>query len=211
MRNGECRGRFPRIKIDRSFFDELGALHLKHREEWLNTFCIILTYLLRCNTDVTCLLSGTQVWAIIAYVTDYMTKLQLKTYTLFEVIHFVFSNNSEIIAETEDHAMLARRLLTKMITGINACLEVGGPMLCAHLLGNPEYYISHKFTVLFWYPYVRHVANYWKISLSKSGNICVRDTVTIVSRNQHLLPNTKMNDYIYRPPQFENCSLYDFI
>lgn len=61
---------------------ESGALLLKKGEEWLNTFTVVVSYILRrCNTDVTCLLSGPMVRAVIAYVTDYITKQELKAYT----------------------------------------------------------------------------------------------------------------------------------
>ncbi|KAI0087677.1 hypothetical protein BDY19DRAFT_869786, partial [Irpex rosettiformis] len=88
--NDDCRARFPRKIEEHTRVDaESGALILKKREQWINNFSVILSYVLRCNTDVTCLLSGTMVRAVIAYVTDYVTKSSLKTHTMFEVIHMV--------------------------------------------------------------------------------------------------------------------------
>ena len=66
--------------------DDVGAITMRKTEQWINTYNIVLSYLLRCNTDVTSLLSGTQVKAVIAYVTDYITKSLLKTHTMFETI-----------------------------------------------------------------------------------------------------------------------------
>ncbi|KAF8575421.1 hypothetical protein K439DRAFT_1649563 [Ramaria rubella] len=51
-----------------------GHINLKKGEAWINTFTPIVTYLLRCNSDVTSLLSGTAIKAVIAYVTDYVSK-----------------------------------------------------------------------------------------------------------------------------------------
>ena len=45
-----------------------GALNIKKGERWINTFTPIVTFLLRCNTDVTSLLSGTAIKAIVAYI-----------------------------------------------------------------------------------------------------------------------------------------------
>ncbi|KAI0357520.1 hypothetical protein OH77DRAFT_1503040 [Trametes cingulata] len=82
-----CKARYPREVRDVSTIDaSSGAILLKKREPWINTYNVIVSYLLRCNTDVTCLLSGTQVKAVIAYVTDYITKSPLKTYSVFEAI-----------------------------------------------------------------------------------------------------------------------------
>jgi hypothetical protein len=69
-----------------------GALNLKKGEPWMNTVTPVLTYLLRSNSDVTSLLSGTAIKAVVAYVTDYITKQSLKTYTIFDVIKSIFDN-----------------------------------------------------------------------------------------------------------------------
>ena len=68
-----CRGRFPRELVAFSCVDlEDGYIRLRHDERWLNTFNIVVTYLFRCNTDASSLLTGTQVKAVIAYVSDYV-------------------------------------------------------------------------------------------------------------------------------------------
>ncbi|KAH9925080.1 hypothetical protein B0H21DRAFT_700954, partial [Amylocystis lapponica] len=85
-----CRARFPRPLQPATEVDtETGALRFKKTEVWINTYNSVLTYLVRCNTDVTCLLSGTQVRAVVAYITDYITKSSLKTHTIFETIRAV--------------------------------------------------------------------------------------------------------------------------
>ncbi|KAI0055030.1 hypothetical protein BV25DRAFT_1765291, partial [Artomyces pyxidatus] len=87
-----CKSRFPReVFAETSIDAKSGGLQLKHGEAWLNTFSPLLTYLVRCNTDVTSLLSGTAIKSIIAYVTDYVTKTPLKTNVMLEAIRSVFS------------------------------------------------------------------------------------------------------------------------
>ncbi|EIW61750.1 uncharacterized protein TRAVEDRAFT_103819, partial [Trametes versicolor FP-101664 SS1] len=85
-----CKARFPRQMEAETTVDlETGALKFKKLEEWINTFNIILSFVLRGNTDVTSLLSGTQVRAVVAYITDYITKTPLKTYSVFEAVKAV--------------------------------------------------------------------------------------------------------------------------
>ncbi|KZT05074.1 uncharacterized protein LAESUDRAFT_241054 [Laetiporus sulphureus 93-53] len=56
-----CRARFPRETRPETVVDEeTGAIRFKKTEPWLNTFNPVLSSALRCNTDITCLLSGTQ-------------------------------------------------------------------------------------------------------------------------------------------------------
>ncbi|KAK7675989.1 hypothetical protein QCA50_007963 [Cerrena zonata] len=135
LRQGECRARFPREARLESTFDELGALQLKHKEPVINSFTSLVDYLIRCNTDTTCLLSGTQVKAVIAYIPDYITKYQLKKYTLFEVICTVPDKHADIVHDSGDRGEAARRLMTKIVNALNAKLETGAPCYEPHCLG----------------------------------------------------------------------------
>ncbi|KZP22504.1 hypothetical protein FIBSPDRAFT_739008, partial [Athelia psychrophila] len=88
---GHCKARFPRDTFASTMLDpETGALNMKKGESHMNTFSYVIAYLLRCNHDVTSLLSGTALKAVVAYVTEYVTKSGLKTYQIFDVIKSVF-------------------------------------------------------------------------------------------------------------------------
>lgn len=63
----------------------------------MNSITSLATYLMRCNTDVSSLLSGTAIKAVVAYVSDYITKASLKTHVIFELIRSVYLRNSEMI------------------------------------------------------------------------------------------------------------------
>jgi len=61
---------------------------MRKSELWINTITWIVTYLFQCNTDITCLLSGTAIKAIVMYVSDYTTKSSLKTLYLNPSVQF---------------------------------------------------------------------------------------------------------------------------
>jgi len=61
-----------------------GALSLKKGEAWMNSVTPLLSYLLPSNSDVTSLLSGTAIKAVVAYCQRLITKPSLKTYIIFE-------------------------------------------------------------------------------------------------------------------------------
>ena len=93
-KHGKCKARYPRQTFEQTEVDlKTGALNMKKGEAWINTVTPILTYLLRCNSDVTSLLSGTAIKAVVAYISDYITKPGLKTYSIFEAIKGVFNRN----------------------------------------------------------------------------------------------------------------------
>ena len=87
-----CKSRFPRLLFLLTLVDpETGAINLKKGEAWINFFTPLFTYVTMGNTDITSLLSGTAIKAIVAYVTDYITKSALKTHTIFQAVKSVFA------------------------------------------------------------------------------------------------------------------------
>ncbi|KAF8223999.1 hypothetical protein L208DRAFT_1218390, partial [Tricholoma matsutake] len=94
---GRCKAWFPRELFEQTQVDPVtGALNVKKREPWINTFSPVISYLFHCNTDVTSLRSGTAIKGVLLYVSDYITKMSLKTHVVFESIQSVFQKNSEM-------------------------------------------------------------------------------------------------------------------
>ena len=127
---------------------------MKKLEPWLNTFSPLVTYILRCNTDVTSLSSGMAIKGFVLYVSDYITKSTLKTHTIFDSIKSVFQKNSEMIGGTLPSKEQAQRFMTKIANLLSAKAEIGAPMICMYLLGNPDHYKSHEFIPFYWLPFV---------------------------------------------------------
>ncbi|SRR5258708_27118001 len=89
---GKCKARFPRPLFKETTVNpESEAINMKKTKPWINNITPVVTYLFRCNTDITCLLSGTAIKAVVMYVSDYITKTSLKTYTIFDSIRSLFS------------------------------------------------------------------------------------------------------------------------
>jgi hypothetical protein len=62
------RQTFEKTEVD----PKTGALNIKKGGRWINTLTPIVTFLLRCHSDVTSLLSETAIKAIVAYISDYV-------------------------------------------------------------------------------------------------------------------------------------------
>ncbi|KAJ7710250.1 hypothetical protein B0H16DRAFT_1207266, partial [Mycena metata] len=89
-KDGICMARFPREIFPESVVDYSdGSLNVKKLESDINNVTPMLTYCLRCNTDVTSLLSGTAIKAIVAYISDYVSKASLKSYQVFSSMYDV--------------------------------------------------------------------------------------------------------------------------
>jgi hypothetical protein len=114
-KDGICKARFPRPVVPETTVNiEDGYINLKKMEPMLNTISPCITYVFRCNTDVTSLLSGTLIKAVISYVTDYIAKPALKTYQIFATAYNVFERNANLEHDDDSRTDDARKLILKL-------------------------------------------------------------------------------------------------
>ena len=205
---GKCKARFPRPIFKQTEVDkETGAINLKKLEPMINTLTPLVTYLLRCNTDITCLKSGTAVKAVIMYVTDYITKCSLKTHVVFDVIRSTYQKNSELIGGPETQKEKARRLMTKMVNNLSAKMEIGSPMACLYLLQNPDHYTNLDFAPIFWKSFVNEARK----AFDPEESDRLHEKVTLLKRRGCIIGLSPIYDYIFRPVELEDMCFYDWV
>ena len=186
---------------------ETGSINIKKKEQWINSITPVLTYIFHCNTDVTCMWSGTALKAVVLYISDYITKSGLKTHVVFDAIKSIFEKNQDILDCDTSEKDKARRLMNKMVNLLSTKQEMGAPMICMHLLGHPDHYTSHSFVSFFWKTYVNEVYHTWC-----PGNKEIKPAkVTLLKCNKNIIGVSQVDDYIYRPTEIENMCLYDWI
>ena len=210
LRKGKCKARFPRDIVEATMVDPTtGALKMKKGEAWINYFSPLLTFAVRCNTDTTSLLSGTAIKATVAYITDYVTKPGLNTYSMFDTIRQIFERNETLLTMKEDMQNGARSLVTKMVNALTAKLEIGSPMASMYLLGNPDHYTSHKFVNFYWRSFVREASSVFSTPLEEIDNTI--EKVVLNKSKGRFVALSNVHDYIYRPSTFSSVNLYDWI
>lgn len=209
---GKCKARFPREVFPQTMVNpNTGALDIKKGEKWMNTFNTVVSYLFRCNTDVTSLLSGTAIKAVVAYISDYITKPSLKTYAVFDTVRSVFDKNSDIIGGSPDRKETTRRVLTQIVNSLTAKMEIGAPMAAMYLLNNPDHYTDHKFRTFYWRSYVFEARKPWAAEdLGLDDQRC-HEKLMINKRQGKIVGLTPVQDYIYRPVKYKDMCLYDWI
>jgi hypothetical protein len=212
--NNICKARFPRPIIPESKVGNDGYINMRHIEPMMNTVNPILTYVSRCNTDVTSLLSGTSVKAVISYVADYVSKVSLKTYQLFASVFQVFDTSSEMLTGEESNHERSRHLIRKMVNSLSTKMEIGSPMASMYVLGHPDHYASHIYAPFSWRTYVHYIRKFWaedNVIDSSLGNNSVEEKVTISRENGTIVARSMVDDYVFRPAVFENVNLYEWI
>jgi hypothetical protein len=168
---------------------------------------VLLTYLLRSNSDVTSLLSGTAIKAIVACISDYVNKPDLKTYSIFDTTG-VFARNSEMIGGNAARKDNARMLITQIVNSLTAKMEIGGPVASLYLLGNPDHYTDHDLVIFYCKSYVTEVLKAWKKEEDQDHAEKI-----MLNRNTdgEYVGVSAVDDYKYRPYQLKNKSLYEWI
>ncbi|KAF7964763.1 hypothetical protein HWV62_3250 [Athelia sp. TMB] len=207
---GRCKRRFPRQTFEETTVDpETGALNLKKGEANMNTVTPTLSYLLRCNSDVTSLLSGTAIKAVVAYVTDYITKQSLKTYTVFDVIRSIYDRNTEVLGSDIGRGEKTRKILTQVTNALSAKMEIGAPMASMYLLGNPDHYTSHTFVPFYWKSFVKEARGVWEHERDKDvpDLEMTKNKVVIDKQQERLVGISKVQDYVYRPETSEAIAI----
>ena len=179
---GRCKSRFPRETFAETRVDPITeALDMKKKESWINFFSAVVSYLFRCNTDVTSLRSGMAIKGTLLYISDYITKMTLKTHVAFDSIRSIFQKNSEMLGGCESQHVKARKLMTKMVNTMSVKLELGSPMICLYLLRNPDHYSEPP------------------------------QNIGMLKRNGKIVGVSYVHDYVHRPKELDTLSLYDWI
>ncbi|KAH7908099.1 hypothetical protein BJ138DRAFT_1013472, partial [Hygrophoropsis aurantiaca] len=173
----------------------------------MNTFTWLLTFLLRSNSDVTSLLSGTAIKAVVAYISDYISKPSLKTYAIFETIVGVFSKNATMLNGSLERKEKARKIMTQIVNALTSKMEIGAPMASMYLLDNPDHYTSHSFATFFWKSYVSETRNE---ATEVGGDVC-SERLLLQNHKGKVIGTSPVFDYVYRPAEFARLSLYDWV
>lgn len=206
-----CEGRFPRdtqkvTKID----PESGALLLEKHKSQLNTFTVLLAYLLRCNTDTTCLLSGTAIKATIASITDYISKSTLKTHVILESIKTIFSHSLDIFDSDLNSLDKYKMIITRLANFLSGKLEIGATMASMYFLGHLDHYTNCVFNDLYWKSFVDEVVD----SGHKDEHTCKyslqNSTILLYNSSSKRRVYTPINDYIYIPYELSDYSLFQW-
>ncbi|KZT18399.1 hypothetical protein NEOLEDRAFT_1080357 [Neolentinus lepideus HHB14362 ss-1] len=105
----------------------------------------------------------------------------------------------------------ARRVLTRIVNLLTAKQELGGPMVCAYLLGQPDHYTNHAFKPFFWQSFINEVTLAWPHdSASNVSDILTKDRVHLQNSGGTVVARSKVLDYKYRPLEMKDWPPFEF-
>ncbi|KZO89459.1 hypothetical protein CALVIDRAFT_455709, partial [Calocera viscosa TUFC12733] len=155
----ECRFNLDESnRVPETFFDmDLGELHLRRVDGLVNNYNATIIQALRCNMDIKFVGSGPLAKAILYYITDYITKSQLKVHVAYAALRLAVDRLNTAPVPPADVKERGKRLLQKCAHAMIANQELSGPQVAAYLLGFGDHYTSHCFRGLLWKAFEGHV------------------------------------------------------
>jgi hypothetical protein len=99
-----------------------------------------------------------------------------------------------------------RKIINKIVNALSTKTEMGGPMVCMYLLGNPDHYTNHTFIPFFLYSFVVEAQRAWEQVEPQTHT----NKLTLVKTKNRIVGLSPVYDYIYRPSELGGVNLYEW-
>jgi len=108
------------------------------------------TKCIRCNMDIKFIGSGAAAKAIIYYITNYITKSQLKTHVAFAALELSVKKLGEYNPMEDELTVRAKRLLQKCAYAMISHQELSAQQVASYLMEYEDHFTSHEYCNLYW-------------------------------------------------------------
>ncbi len=107
--------------------------------------------------DIKFIGSGVSAKAVLYYITDYITKSQLKTHITFVALELSVLKLGEYDPNEDDLTIWAKRLLQRCTYTMLSHQELSGQQVASYLLDFKDHFKSHEFQALFWGSFEQYI------------------------------------------------------
>ncbi|KAI9059612.1 hypothetical protein FKP32DRAFT_1526430, partial [Trametes sanguinea] len=224
----------PETTIDR----ETGHLTMRCLDGLINNYNATILEAMRCNMDIKFIGTGEDAKAVIYYVTDYITKSQLKTHVAYAALALGVKKATESVLHESEDTLKAKRMLQKCAFSLVANQEMSAQQVATYLLEYEDHFTSDSFGNLYWPSFERHIDQEEMRSDSDSlvqgdaqsdPSLCEdaddedqddaafaagndEDDVIVGTDEGEVVPLCdQVADYVYRGRELSHVCLWDFI
>ena len=143
--DNKCRFLFPHEIVMASYFDpDTNSIFLLCHDATANYFNPYLLVFARHNHDIKCILSGKAAKAAMFYITDYITKGDLKTHEMLSLLSRAVANLSDSPDESESALVRSKRLLHKCLSQFTRQQQIHAQQAARYLRGYEDSVPSHS-------------------------------------------------------------------
>jgi hypothetical protein len=129
-----------------------GEFTLRKRDGLVNNYNHTAIEAVRNNMDIKMIASGENAKAVCFYITDYITKTQLKTHVAYAALETAMRKLQQRTDDddSESPRVKAKRLLQRCAYEMLAKQELSAPQVASFLMGYEDHFSSHRFRCLYW-------------------------------------------------------------
>ena len=224
--NNNCRMRMDSSVCEQSIVDpDTEAITLRWLHPWINNYNDVVLFLMQCNMDIKFIGSGSAAKALTYYISDYITKNDLKVHVGLQAIQAAMDSHQKRFADDISSSVSTRErnLLTKTVNAMMGRREVSHQQVMSYLVGGGDYYASHEFRTFRFYEFVdiaikheMHIDGRCGCTdheLSDCPDNLYGETSMAYLTKGSITVATEMLDYIMRPCSmpFDEMSLCEFL
>lgn len=158
--DAHCRMRMDgKTRAVTSIDPETRSILLRRLHPRIAPYNDVVTFLMKCNTDVKFIGSGEAAKALVYYVTDYITKASLQTHVGLAALSYAIEKANSKYPEMQqgDRTKGYRGSLTITVNSMMSRQEISHQQVMSYLSGGGDHYTSDRFQVLYWNSFSRYV------------------------------------------------------
>jgi len=118
---------------------------MQKKDGMVNNFNSTMLKAIQCNMDIKFIGSGSLAKATLYYITDYISKVQLKAHVAYATLETAMRKMENDAVADDDVAIKAKKLLTKCANTLIGLQELSVPQVASYVLGLEDHFTSHKF------------------------------------------------------------------
>ena len=134
---------------------ETGEICLRCLDGLVNNFNATMLEAIRCNMDIKFIGSGASAKAILYYITDYITKSQLKAHVAYAALELAIKKLEQYHPNESDSSLQAKRMLQKCAYALVSHQELSAQQVASYLMDLEDHFTSHNFQPLYWTSFER--------------------------------------------------------
>ncbi|KAJ7776559.1 hypothetical protein DFH07DRAFT_691564, partial [Mycena maculata] len=138
------------FRAESSFNSETGEICLRCLDGLVNNFNATIIEAMRCNMDIKFIGSGASAKGILYYITDYITKSQLKTHVAFSMLELAVKKLGEHNPLQDELTVRAEKMLQKCAYAMISQQELSGQQVASYLMDFEDHFTSHSYRNLYW-------------------------------------------------------------
>ena len=145
------------FRAESSVDPETGQINLRCLDGLVNNFNATILEAVRCNMDIQFIGSGESAKAMIYYITDYITKSQLKSHVAYAALQAAVKKCEDMDDSDGDFTVRSKRLLQKCAYALVSHQELSAQQVASYLMDYEDHFTSHKFNCLYWASFERFI------------------------------------------------------